>query len=526
MIIRNSKEIPDPSEDLSRIVIIGGGTLGLYLARELVRRGQRVLVVEAGGENLDSFPPETYASVGKPHQGLRLGRGRTLGGTSNLWGGQLVEFQPVDLEGRDWLKSSKWPISYEQLARFHRRTYENLGIPSHYLNDSTVWKGVRNDGLQLTEGLEVFLTRWMKVPSVSVAYREEVQNSEALTVLLNHVVTGFTAKAGKIKAVRLVGEKGTESFVHGKQFILAAGTIETCRLLLHAARSPDWVCPWRNNPNLGVAFQDHPVGRIGGIKPLDPKRFFRVFSTLVVSGYKFQPKLRLSNDTLKKTRILNAQAMMSWESSVSENLVYLKQFLKAVLYSRKIRGLGDVAKNVRACGRHILPLMWKYVVDNRVFVPSSSKISLVIQTEQTPLPESKVTINPAVQDKFGLPQVLLDWRLGDAEFSTVREFASRTQTALRNADLAELEIDSSLLAGDKSFLDKLHDNYHHAGGTRMGTSESDGVVDSDLRVFGTDNLYVAGASTFRTASNANTTFTALALGTRLVDHLSIKETSA
>jgi len=60
----------------------------------------------------------------------------------------------------------------------------------------------------------------------------------------------------------------------------------------------------------------------------------------------------------------------------------------------------------------------------------------------------------------------------------------------------------------------------------MGTSESDGVVDSDLRVFGTDNLYVAGASTFRTASNANTTFTALALGTRLVDHLSIKETSA
>jgi choline dehydrogenase-like flavoprotein len=45
------------------------------------------------------------------------------------------------------------------------------------------------------------------------------------------------------------------------------------------------------------------------------------------------------------------------------------------------------------------------------------------------------------------------------------------------------------------------------------------VVDQNLKVFGTVNLYIGGASTFRTVSNANTTFTALAFTTRLIHHL-------
>ncbi|MNW18103.1 GMC oxidoreductase [compost metagenome] len=53
----------------------------------------------------------------------------------------------------------------------------------------------------------------------------------------------------------------------------------------------------------------------------------------------------------------------------------------------------------------------------------------------------------------------------------------------------------------------------------MGHHARDGVVDSELRVFGTRNLYVAGAAVFRTSSYANPTFTALALTARLADQL-------
>ena len=54
---------------------------------------------------------------------------------------------------------------------------------------------------------------------------------------------------------------------------------------------------------------------------------------------------------------------------------------------------------------------------------------------------------------------------------------------------------------------------------RMGETKEDGVVDRDCRVFGTENLYVAGSSVFRTGGHANPTFTIVQLALRLADHL-------
>jgi choline dehydrogenase-like flavoprotein len=49
----------------------------------------------------------------------------------------------------------------------------------------------------------------------------------------------------------------------------------------------------------------------------------------------------------------------------------------------------------------------------------------------------------------------------------------------------------------------------------MSASPQQGVVDPECRVWGTSNLYVAGAAIFPSSSHANTTFTALALAARL-----------
>ena len=73
--------------------------------------------------------------------------------------------------------------------------------------------------------------------------------------------------------------------------------------------------------------------------------------------------------------------------------------------------------------------------------------------------------------------------------------------------------------GTPAFLETLGDTYHQGGGAIMGSSAGDGVVDRNLLVFGTRNLHIAGASTFRTGGGANSTFTALALASRLADHL-------
>jgi choline dehydrogenase-like flavoprotein len=519
MVLNNCEMLAPRSVGGRRIVIIGAGAVGLYAARELSMRGLEVVVLEAGGLVLDNFASETYTSIGKQHNGIKLGRARNLGGSTNLWGGQLVEFQPADFEQRDWVHDSKWPVTYGDISSFYKRTYLNLGIPKEFLEDGGVFQRAGGVVPQLEEGLEVFLTRWLKIPSFSVAYDKEIKTNAKLSILLNHTTVGFYGNNGVISAVRCMDSAGEMRMIEGDVFILAAGTIEICRLLLHAAEAPDWDCPWRHNKNIGAYFQDHLVGRVASVEVVDRQRFFKIFSNIVCSNSKFQPKIRQTNETLLRSRIMNIHAMMSFESSISENLVFLKQFLKAALYSRKISGIGNCFKQIRACGRHLLPLMWKYIVDNRIFVPSNSKISLLIQSEQTPLKDSRISIDSSVKDAFGLPKVILNWKVGSEELTSIREFTCRCDRALRAAGLARLHIVEDLEKSDPQFLLKLSDNYHHTGGTRMAETEDDGVVDRNLRVFGTTNLYVAGAATFRTTSNANSTFTALAFATRLVDHL-------
>lgn len=523
MLINSIEELGEAAPN--RAVIIGGGTVGIYLAVQLARKGQEVVIVEAGNESHGNFSNDTFSSVGFPHRGIKIGRSRSLGGTSNLWGGQLVEYQPADFNGRDWLPDSKWPVGFEELSKYYGATYKNLGLPQDLLSDKDVLAKLKTTPPQFDDGVELFLTRWLKIPSLAVGFRKELESNPDIKLLLDSVVVGFDGTGERITAVKVHDKDGNESLIKGNTFVLAAGTIETVRLMLHAASLPSSHCPWRGNPNLGKYFQDHVGGRIASVHPIDYKRFTQLCSSIVLAGHKFQPKIRFKNETLEKENTLNVHAMFHFESSISENLVFLKQFLKAAVYNRKIKGLGELTKHIIACGKHLPPLMWRYIVQNRVFVPSGSKISFVVQSEQTPLSSSRIEIDETQKDVFGLPKVKLDWKLGEFEFPAIKDFAQRCKRSLHTDGLAELKILPGVIDQDPEFFKTLTDNYHHVGGARMGWSNRNGVVDSDLRVFGTENCYVLGASSFRTTSNANTTFTALVFATRLAEKLAGKATA-
>jgi len=502
-----------------RVIVVGAGAVGLYAASQLAARGRDVVVIDAGDSHLGSFAADSYASVGRAHSGIKLGRSRGLGGTTNLWGGQLVEFQPIDFNGRDWLPGSKWPVSYEEIAPYYRPTYLNLGVAEQFIQDDDVWRGISSQRPDLGPDFEVFFTRWMGVPNFAEMFAKQMQSDEKLSVLSGHTVVGFRGTGGRIDAVRVVNEKGQSHWIGGDTVILAAGTIENARLLLHTAQDPGWQAPWSGNQNIGRTFQDHLGGKIAAFQPVDKPKFFKMFSNVVYAGNKFQPKIRMRNQRQVEQQLYNTQVFFAFESEVSEHMVYLKQFLRAALYSRKIAGVADMFRNAFGMARYLVPLMWKYVVDHRIFVPSTAKILMHVQAEHAPVAESRLTIDRSVVDAYGLPRVVLDWRLGGNELPSIREFAMQIGEALKTAGVGQLKIDEDLLALDSNFLTRLGDTYHQAGGTNMAESERDGVVDRNLRVFGTENLFVTGAGVFPTTSNANTTFTALAFTTRLVDHL-------
>ncbi|MFI5299894.1 MAG: FAD-dependent oxidoreductase [Polyangiales bacterium] len=501
-----------------RTVILGSGAIGLHLAAQLVGRGLDVVVVEAGRSRLGQFSPDSWASIGQPHGGIKLGRSRSVGGTTNLWGGQLVEFQPIDFDGREWLPGSRWPIRHAEVAPYYAKTFEALGFDEHSRVDENVWRDIGASPPDLGDDLEVFLTRWMRVPNFAELYARTLERDENVKLLTGLTAVGFRGGA-RITHVRVVDEAGRSHTIAGDDFVLATGTIENARLLLAAQIDDELSCPWRENRNVGGLFQDHFGGCVANITPTNPKKFFDTYCTIVSRGFKYQPKMRLRDDVQRRVAIHNIQGLVAFESAASEHLVYLKQFLRAAVFRRKISTEGGGVAGLFAGFKYLLPLMWRYVADHRVFVPSTSKVKLLVQAEQEPCARSRLTVDGSHRDAYGLPRVVLDWQWSGAEVESLREFTLRVGRALRDAGLATLEIDPLLLAADPKFLTTLTDTIHQTGGAVMGDSAADGVVDRDLRVFGTENLFVGGASTFRTNSNANVTFTALALATRLADHL-------
>ena len=68
-------------------------------------------------------------------------------------------------------------------------------------------------------------------------------------------------------------------------------------------------------------------------------------------------------------------------------------------------------------------------------------------------------------------------------------------------------------------LERASDGYHQLGTTRMKSSPREGIVDTDCRVHGVNNLFVASSSIFPTSGHANPTFATVSLAVRLADHL-------
>ena len=62
---------------------------------------------------------------------MNIAVSRQLGGTSNLWGGICLRFDPIDFIPRPGLVDARWPITYEELLPFYDRAlwYARSGEP-------------------------------------------------------------------------------------------------------------------------------------------------------------------------------------------------------------------------------------------------------------------------------------------------------------------------------------------------------------------------------------------------------------
>ena len=104
------------ADTLHDVCVVGAGPVGISLAVELDRLGCKVLLLESGQQTPNAYIQQlSDAEIQEPstHDDMSIAVSRQLGGTSNLWGGFCVKYDPVDFIPRPGLVDALWPITYE-----------------------------------------------------------------------------------------------------------------------------------------------------------------------------------------------------------------------------------------------------------------------------------------------------------------------------------------------------------------------------------------------------------------------------
>ena len=500
------------------IVIIGAGTVGLLLAHELMQKGEKIILIEAGGDSFQPFNSNEYTNIGHGHNGVSMGRTRGMGGTTNLWGGQLAEFIPHDINAKQSMGQPAWPIAWEEFCGYYSAVYKKLGF--------SVSSPIASEKLASTAhqaDLEIFYTRWLKQPNFKNHFLAELENSELVTIYKNTVVTNLHFQEKKCRSITVNKNGKTEEITEFGKIILTHGTIEICRLLLIAARSGD--CPFAKNPWIGKYFQDHINVRVGRVTKAS-RSFFKRFSNIIMNGEKLQPKIRINNIPAGEA-YLGICGIFSFDSKVSGHLDNFKQFSKAILsrshqkagFKDKLKLFGKVIRGTP----QIMVLIYHYIKNNRIYVPFRSTVSLNLQTQQVSIEGSNISLAENDYDPIGRPKAIINWQIDGREFASISRFCFDVREYLSSNGLGNLEFEkwfeeeSAKPTGN--WLKQVSDVYHQAGCTIMSDNSDTGVVNDDLKLHDTENLFVCGAAVMPTSSFANTTLTALALAMRLADHL-------
>ena len=124
-----------------------------------------------------------------------------------------------------------------------------------------------------------------------------------------------------------------------------------------------------------------------------------------------------------------------------------------------------------------------------------------------------------MKDRLGIPRVILYWTLGSEDNRTALESARHLGRYFADRNLGRLRLDRWLTSREPFPADDEIGGCHHMGGTRMARTPDQGIVDSNCKVFGQRNLYIAGSSVFPSSGFANPTYTIVQLALRLAEHL-------
>jgi len=452
---------PASADERFDLCIIGSGFAGTYLGLRAAAGGMRTVLVEAaprtGRETLeDAFEITNSGETAYPANRTRL---IAPGGTSNIWSGVINRLRPSDFRVQtEFGLEVDWPLEYTDLQAPYCEAEQALAVtgPAPVAGVEPPRSCAYPYQVAGSAGLPDFVLSDQPAQFFSVPQSKREGTGKAVRVAGDEIERFEATPGARLitgqQALNLVTTNGTtidhlltrttdgaEQRIHARCFVVAAGVLESTRLLL-LSRSR-----W------------HPEG-LGNDRDL-LGRFFVEHPT-----YLWRSEMRAPDG-------LPVGAFRSY----ALNDRFRSAGLNACHFQLHVLANGAV--------------VWK------------------AQPDMESRPESRVSLSTAGRDRFGTP--LPDIRFGFSERD------NRTTVEL----LRVLEPLTREFGASGPIRPTKIWRAHPAGTCRMGFDETNGVVDRDGLVFGTDNLFVSGASVFPSAGTSNPTLTIVALALRLGDQL-------
>ena len=515
--LRDLDQMAEGAEIACDVCIVGSGAAGIALAVGLLDSKLSVVVLESGGAIDEPATQRLYDSevVGHAFAGVHEGRFRTYGGSTTRWGGSGIRLDASDFEKREWVRDSGWPIGFSEVEKYYPRASALLGTDAMNF-DTEVFAHLgftppAFDGERVGYRFEKFAPR----PSLREVYGAKLRDSTNVTVLLHANLTRIELSPGldHVERVHVRSLSGRSATVRAGRVAICTGAIETARILLaNDAQQQRGIGNARGL--VGRYLQDHPVARVATITTSDPDRLQRLFNTFYKGGQKYAVRHPAPAGLQRREEILNAAAIVKFEAPADSPYRALKEAVLAAKRGKVGMALPQAMGRAVLRAPSILRPVYEYVVRGRAYTPSPS-IWLAMTSEQEPNPESRVTLAEE-RDALGVRKSKIDWRMTELTLRTMRVYTRVVGEEFARLGLGEMMAEE-WLEGREDWRALVGDQYHHMGTARMGDSAETGVVDGRCRVFGVDNLYVAGSAVFPTGGQAGPTLTIIALALRMAE---------
>ncbi|QPN69539.1 GMC oxidoreductase [Synechococcus sp. CBW1108] len=505
------------------LLVVGAGVAGLVIADRFRFAGFTVDILETGGLTYEqtSHDMNDAEMAGKYHAGTKDGRFRMYGGSTSRWGAQLLTMMPSDFELKTHIPNTGWPLSSSDLSPYLHAAELLLGV-DHLSYCSDLQNYLSSPVPPLSEpGLQYRFSKraGYRYRNMARTLGKKCIDDKNTRVFLHATATNiFTDESGSsVSYVQVRAANGKAFRFHGKQVVLAAGSIEICRLLL-ASSSVHSNGIGNSSGHLGRWFHDHLAVNAAILCPKDREKFLNMISPWYLENTRHNLKFSTTAAWQARNKVTNISGQILFEYKSSSLFAWLSHQVHSYKFGFAPHCLRSVPLLTSSAEIFdIFYLIWMRLAARRLWCPKTANIMLRIDSEQCPTPDNRITLSRNF-DVLGMPKAVIHWHWGECERRSFAAYKQLFAAQWKAWNLGEL---TWLVDFDESSDWEKHaiDSYHIMGGTRMSKNPNSGVVDSDLAVHGIANLSIASLSVFPTGGSANPTLTLMMLALRLADRL-------